>query len=465
MYSKRPGTRKILAYYKAPFFERHPVCWWLYVGVLWLAAAVWRLIMFRTTFIAITGSVGKTTAKECLATILSEHAPTAKSKGTANWIAGVPLAILGVRPWHRYAVIEVGAARRGAMRYLGRLVRPHLALILAVRREHTAEFPTLEEMAAEKALLAKCVPARGRLVLNADDPLVREMGRYSRAVTFTFGKSPENFLRYRVRPSPWPSRLTLELECDGRSEILHTQLVGQHWAPSVAGAVTVARLLGFDFPTIARGAHRIEPVPGRMCPCSLPGNIIILREEYGSAPDSFEASVAVLRQASAPRRIAVFGEISETGLDRAAAFRFVGRSVAGAADILIFVGAGEASLAAGAAQQAGMPRSSVYSFRSVRDATNFLRELLRPGDLVLLKGRLTNHLSRVYFGLFGSLSCWKESCERRYLCDECPDLGFKPDPRTLNQPVMSATREVPPAQAPSPSEATEPSLSRHPNDL
>lgn len=115
MYSKRPGTRKILAYYKAPFFERHPVCWWLYVGVLWLAAAVWRLIMFRTTFIALTGSVGKTTAKECLATILSEHAPTAKSKGTANWIAGVPLAILGVRRWHRSAVIEVGAARRGGL--------------------------------------------------------------------------------------------------------------------------------------------------------------------------------------------------------------------------------------------------------------------------------------------------------------------------------------------------------------
>lgn len=414
------------AFYKTPFFEQRPILWRIYAGALWVVAFIWRRLMFRTRFIAVTGTVGKTTAKECLAAILVRTAPTVKSLGTANWLSGVPLTILRVRPWHRYAVIEVGAGRRGMMRRMARLVRPDLVLILSVRREHTAEFPTLQHMAHEKAALASGLSPRGILVLNADDALVRAMAGKTRARVCTFGQAPGSDYCYSIVSSPWPFRLRVAMRVRGEEWLLQTNLVGEHWGPSVAGAVTVALLSGASMAEIASGLLDHQPYPGRLFPAALPNGAIFLRDEYGSAPDSFLAAVAVLKQAKARRRIAVIGDISETGLDLQERFRYLGRTAADAAEVLVFVGAPEATLAQEAAVACGVPPESVYAIPELSQASTLLRELLQPGDLVLLKGRLTHHLSRIYYAQLGDVGCWLSSCDRRFLCDECPDLRFVP---------------------------------------
>ena len=102
--------------------------------VQWALAYLWRRLLLRTTFIAVTGSVGKTTTKECIAAMLSARFPTAGTLRNHNDRHGVPRTILRVRPWHRYAVLEVATNERGLMRRLAWLVRPHVAVMLTVAR-------------------------------------------------------------------------------------------------------------------------------------------------------------------------------------------------------------------------------------------------------------------------------------------------------------------------------------------
>jgi UDP-N-acetylmuramoyl-tripeptide--D-alanyl-D-alanine ligase len=144
---------------------------WLFYALAYL----WRRMLFRTTFIAITGSVGKTTAKECMAAILSTQFRTVLTLNNQNVHYGVPLTMLRVRPWHRFAVIEMGTDGPGLIKRSARLVRPHVAIILTVAKSHTKVFSSLEQIAAEKSsLLDVLLPSR-LAILNADDSRVGRM--------------------------------------------------------------------------------------------------------------------------------------------------------------------------------------------------------------------------------------------------------------------------------------------------
>src|SRR5262249_11178223 len=127
----------------------------------------WRRLMVRTTVIAITGSVGKTTAKECLAAALGGD-QVVKTFQNQNDRFGLPKTIRAMRPWHRFAVIELGTQGPGEMRRLARLAKPDIAVVLCVARTHTDKFKDLDATAAEKAELVRALSPRGIAVLNAD---------------------------------------------------------------------------------------------------------------------------------------------------------------------------------------------------------------------------------------------------------------------------------------------------------
>lgn len=163
-------------------FRRHRTAFLRWCGrqVVYTLAYIWRRLLFRTTFIAVTGSLGKTTTKECIGAILSAHFPTAKTVRNQNDRSGIPRTIFRVRPWHRFAVIEVGTDRPGSMVRYARLVKPHLAVVLTVAGTHTKSFSTLDEAAAEKAKIVEALRRGGLAILNAEDPRVREMGANAR---------------------------------------------------------------------------------------------------------------------------------------------------------------------------------------------------------------------------------------------------------------------------------------------
>ncbi len=183
----------------------------LYKKAQRLMTYVWRRLMFRTTVIAITGSVGKTTAKECLAAILEKHGRTLSTRYNQNDQYGVPPTIRRIRPWHRFAVVEVGTGQPGDIERSARLVKPDIAIVLAVARTHTNRFATLDDIAVEKAALLRHLPRNGLAILNDDDPRVAAMARDCHARTVLFGAGPQCDFRTSSPTARWPERLCFEL--------------------------------------------------------------------------------------------------------------------------------------------------------------------------------------------------------------------------------------------------------------
>lgn len=237
---------------------------------LYAVAYVWRRILWRTTFIGITGSVGKTTAKECLAAILSSRFPTAKTRNNENETIGLPKTLFRVRPWHRFAVLEVAADGRGLMRRSARLVRPEVAVVLTVARTHTAQFKSLERTAADKARLPAALTPGGTAVLNQDDPRVADMTVPAGAQVVRFGSSASSEVSAELVSSNWPERLSLRVRAGNESCRVETRLVGTHWTPTVLGALA------------ADAIGRVEPSPGRMQPATLPVGATMIRDEYNA---------------------------------------------------------------------------------------------------------------------------------------------------------------------------------------
>jgi UDP-N-acetylmuramoyl-tripeptide--D-alanyl-D-alanine ligase len=222
------------------------VCnWVLRTGAL-AVAAIWRRMLFRTRIIAVTGSVGKTTAKDCMAAILSSGHRIESTSGSDNHYRGICMTLLRTRPWHRYAVIEVAIDQPGQMKWFGRIVRPDVAVWLGVARTHTREYESLAQIAAEKSMLVDALAPGGVAILNDDDPYVRAYRPPGRARAIHFGSSSSSGIWASAIESAWPGRLAFDVHQGSRKERVKTQLVGTHWVPSVLAAIAVGLECGFS---------------------------------------------------------------------------------------------------------------------------------------------------------------------------------------------------------------------------
>ena len=397
--------------------------------------------MVRTTVIAITGSVGKTTTKECIAAVLATGAPTLKTRDNRNDGLGVPRTLLAMRPWHRYAVVEIGAGMPGQIRRLARLAKPHIAVVLKVARTHTDVYPDLDTTALEKGALIEALPSGGAAILNADDPRVRAMAARSPAAVSLFGSSDDCELVAEGARSSWPERLAFTARAgDDRFEV-RTRLVGTHWVGSVLAALAVARTCGVPMSSALAAIADFAPFAGRMQPLVLPNGAVVMRDEENGSPDTLDAMMSVLRDARAERRVLVMGDVSDVKGNPRKRHRYVGRLAAEVADLAVFVGE-HAHHAVRAAVAAGMNPARCHHTVDARDAAELLKRELRAGDLAFVKGRSTEHLSRIVFAQLGEIGCWTSSCRICSLCDLCPQLAPRFDfASALERAVAAANHD------------------------
>jgi len=390
-----------------------------------LLAMLWRRLLYRTTFIAVTGSFGKTTAKDFLAAILSRVGPTVKTQGSANGRGGIERTILGARPHHRFVVVEIGTDRPGGMIRASLVVRPNVAIILNVGRAHAKEFRSLDRIASEKASLLRFLKKDGVAVLNGDDPRVAAMAATCPGKVLLFGSSEKFDVCFLDPAAVWPGRLEFTVVHAGQKAAIKTQLVGVHWAPAVTGAVAAALACGATLSQAVDASASVEPYVARMQPVTLPGGIIMLRDEHIGSVDGFEQAFHVLSQARATRRILVISDYTDSKKRPRQRMRDIARLASRTGIALVFVG--ERSLEGmESARKEGIPPENSHGFLHMEEAAAFLRTELRRGDLILLRGRMQDHLSRLYFQILGSVSCRLTKCGRRRPCDDCSKLGFKP---------------------------------------
>lgn len=397
-------------------------CWPLLVPL----ASLWRRLLFRTKFIAVTGSAGKTTTKEFLADILASKGKTFRSLGNQNNGFVVPLNILRVRPWHRFAVFELSTNRPGTMRPAAQIVRPDVALMLGVLRMHTKQFQNLDQYAEEKAVLLESLAPGGLAILNGDDPRVAKMAaNLKRPVCFTGTASNFDFWIDGIS-SRWPDRLRFQIHWGDEICDFETQQVGTHWAPALAAALAAAHSLGVQMADAARVARQTPPYTARMEAISLPNGAVLIRDDYNGSIDTVEASLRVLREAQAIRTVLVITDLADSGMNRRRRLRYLASAVSSWLGVLVLCGQ-DHEYGRRRAIEAGMPPDRVHSFLTLVEVADFLKRGLQSEDLVLLKGRTSDHVARLFFAQLGTLSCWRDHCEKTMLCDTCWELGFRPD--------------------------------------
>jgi UDP-N-acetylmuramoyl-tripeptide--D-alanyl-D-alanine ligase len=384
-------------------------------------ALVWRRLLFRTTFIVITGSVGKSTAAAALGPILASHFSTNWPKGSSNTRRALAETILRTRPWHRFVVIEVGTRAPGALRRAAWMIAPDIVVMLRVLNLHSNAFPTIEDMVAEKAAILTRLGKRGVALLNADDPRVLAMAPSCGGPVRTFGLTSDAYMAASEISAKWPQRLKFRATCGDQSAWVATNFVGEHMVYSALGALTAAVFCGVPLGKAAACFADIQPVPGRMWPMHLPNGVTVLRDDHNASLQTLEVALDVLRSAEASRRVLILGDVQDSRLSERPRIHYLGVKAAQSSDITVFVGA-LAKVASRAAIKAGMPADSVQAFSTLQEAAHFLRSELRPGDLVLVHGWMGRHIERLILAQLGSISCWLERCAKVLPCENCPEL-------------------------------------------
>lgn len=383
-------------------------------------------MLARTTFIAITGSNGKTTATRCLATILGTQAPTQSTHINRNTMPGITETIAFCNPFRtRYAVLEVGAGEPGAMARAARLIRPDIAVVLSVFLEHRALFRTIEAVAQEKARLLEGLAPGGTAVVNADDPWVRVMAVPAGRRTIRFGSAEGCEVRCEDVVSAWPRLLSFTAVVRGQRQPIRTRLLGEHWTGPLLSAIAVADRLGVPLDQIARAIAEVPPYPGRMQVVRLPNGAVVIRDEFKGSLHTVKAAFAELRKAQAVRKLLVFCDLAESSLSPRERLGKIGRAAASLVDYAVFIGEG-APHGVNGARKAGLAESRALAFGDFAAAAEFLRPLLGPGDLLLLKAARDNQLTRLLYSLVGEVRCVIPACDRPMVCDDC-DLFNNPE--------------------------------------
>lgn len=389
-------------------------------------AAARRRTLDRVSFVAVTGSCGKTTTKDLIAAVCATRLRGGKSPDSTNDLYNAAQTILRLPPGSRFCVQEVSAAGPGALEGPLALLRPRIGVVTHVAGDHYAAFRSLEATAAEKSRLVEALPADGVAVLNADDPHVLAMASRCAGRVLSYGLSPEATVRGSEVRSAWPERLSLTVTHRGESLQVETRLCGAHWASCVLAALATGLALGVPLAEGAAAIAGVEPWLGRMSPMETEDGITFLRDDWKAPHWSIPAALEVLRTARALRRIVVLGTISDYPGSAGRKYAALARHALDVAEHVVFVGRHS-----GSALRVLEDRedASILAFPRLREAAAHLREFLRPGDLVLLKGSHgADHLARIALARRGDVGCWIERCDRQIFCDRCPRLGVPAGP-------------------------------------
>ncbi len=344
-------------------------------------AAEWRK-RFEGRVVGLTGSNGKTTVKEMIASIASVEHDVLYTQSNLNNDIGVPLTLLRLRPRHEIAVIEMGANHHGEIDYLTRIVRPDVALVNNAGPAHLDGFGDLAGVARAKGEIYGGLTAGGCAVVNADDAF-RDywLGLNAKRCVILFGRHPDADVRLL---SDRPLRLRI-----GDEEIeVELQLEGAHNAMNAAAAAAVAHGLGLTSETIREGLARMTAFKGRLRPVRGYNGLNLIDDSYNANPASAKAAVDVLAGRSG-ERVLVLGDMGELGQNAEALHAEVGAHArARGLDWLYTFGA----LSRHASDAFG---PGGKHFEDLTDLIDALKQGAGPRRVILVKGSRSMRMERV----------------------------------------------------------------------
>jgi len=363
------------------------------LAALW-ETANWYRNQFEALVISITGSVGKTTTRRMITSVLSTRYCGMESPQNFNNQYGVPLTLLMLEPEHEFAVIELGASRAGEIEELTAVSEPEVGIITTIGPAHLDEFGNLETIVKTKGELIDAIPATGFAVLNGDDRQIRQIAARAKCPVVLVGERDHNALR--------ATNVSLEnnyLKFQVDSSEFELNVVGRHHLTAALIAIAVGRQLEMTDAEIAYGLRNFQSIEGRSH--SLPvGDWTVIDDTYNANPLSMSAACQILKDWKTDRKkILVTGDMLSLGDWTADFHRMFGEEVA-RSSIPNFISVGaQSSIVIGSARKSGMDAGCLGTCRDHDLALMLLDCWLEPGDVVLVKGSRGMKMEAIVTGL------------------------------------------------------------------
>ena len=333
--------------------------------------------------IAVTGSVGKSSNKELIASVLQKRFSVLKSEGNLNNEIGLPLTLLQLNESHQRAVLEMGMYALNEIRTLCEIAQPRIGVVTNVEPVHLERLGSLERIAQAKAELVESLPADGAAILNGDDARVLAMREKAHARVVTFGLDPHCDV--------WADDIA-SFGLDGIAFVLHHRrehlhvrvpLLGRHSVHTALAATAVGLVENLAWDEILRGLQDVS-AQLRLLVVPAEKGATLLDDTYNSSPASSLAALNLLADLS-ERKIAVLGDMLELGGEEWRGHQVVGGRAAQVLDVLIAVGK-RGRWIGEAARASGLSAQQVFFAETNAQAIDMLKSVMQPGDMILIKG-------------------------------------------------------------------------------
>ena len=345
---------------------------------------------WNRSVIAITGSIGKTTTREFISSLLGQRFKICQSPSNFNNEIGVPLSLLQLNKEDDLAVLELGMNHSGEIRLLSNISSPNFVLLTNIAAVHLEFFPDLDAIATAKGEILENLTQKEPLFFNADDHRISKLASSYTGPKISFGLHKKADIRISNYQIENLEKMNFQINSDQVNIKATVPFAGEHLLYNIAAAVAVATSFNLSKNEISQGIKqlKIPSMRGQILRIGKPGNQLTIWDDcYNSNPESLRVILETINYLKDfQRKILALGEMLELGPTGPNFHYEVGKQIAqSSTNLLVTVGEGGLEIGRGA-QEAGFPSKKSEHFKTAEQATDFLIDQIVPGDFLLVKG-------------------------------------------------------------------------------
>lgn len=351
-------------------------------------AHFWRRKM-PARVVAITGSCGKTTTKEMVASITSLSKRIIKAEGSFNNFVGLPLTILRLAEVHDVAILEMGTNKRGEIRRLTEIARPDIGVVTTIGIAHLQGLESIDVIREEKCDLYRYMDKKGTAVINNDDENIPRSGEENSwpEKRILFGMKTNADVKAEDIVYVENNRVRFTLIIEGKEHRITLSTVGMHNVYNALAAAAVSHALGIEFPLICRGLTEFRPVSGRMEVHRLTNGSFIIDDTYNANPVSVREALCTLRALKGRHRsIIIMGDMLELGDQEEALHEEIGGLMADTEVGTLYLRGRLSHATAAGAMKRGMSKDNIFFFDEPEEILAHVKDIMNKGDWILVKG-------------------------------------------------------------------------------
>jgi UDP-N-acetylmuramoyl-tripeptide--D-alanyl-D-alanine ligase len=353
-----------------------------------------RLRQYQPTVVGVAGSYGKTSTKTILAQLLATRYPTLATPRSFNTPMGLCRVVRDqLQPEHRFFIAELGAYERGEIRQLCKLVRPTIGVLTAVGPEHLERFGSIDHVIEAEFEIIEALPHDGIAIFNGDDEICRELASRAPCRRIVVGGPPapdREIWAEDLSTSADGIRFTI-CHQDGRRAGVVTRLLGRHSVTNILAASAAALACGSALESLPAAIEALTPIEHRLQLIPNDNGVVVIDDTYNSNPRGAAAALETLAHFQGGRRYLVTPGMVELAELQDVAHLDFGRQAAAVCDAVILVGPRRTRAIAAGLSGAGFAADRVIVTKTLDEATEHLRRLLRPGDAVLFENDLPDN--------------------------------------------------------------------------